>query len=122
MLRKAVKQFQLGVKNPQQALRVLASEAKMRAGIRTLRSIELAVTWICNLDCVFCYAEDLMKAQKRPPDMTVETVGKLTRDAHELGLIHVNVTGVDPSDVKLKWLNSLLDGQGDEDDPREFTE
>ena len=96
MLRKAVKQFSLGVKNPQQALRVLASEARMRAGIRTLRSMELAVTWICNLDCVFCYAEDLMKAQKKPPDMSVETVAKLTRDAHALGMIHVNVTGGEP--------------------------
>ena len=96
MFRKAYKQFQLGVKRPGQAARVLASEARMRAGIRTLRSIELAVTWICNLDCVFCYAEDLMKAQKRPPDMTVDTVAKLTRDAHKLGLIHVNVTGGEP--------------------------
>src|SRR5262245_8073329 len=96
MLRKAAKQFQLGVKNPSQGLRILASEARMRAGLRTLRSVELAVTWICNLDCVFCYAEDLMKAQKRPPDMTVETVAKLTRDARELGMIHVNVTGSEP--------------------------
>jgi molybdenum cofactor biosynthesis enzyme MoaA len=96
MLRKAVKQFQLGVKNPSQGLRILASEARMRAGLRTLRSVELAVTWICNLDCVFCYAEDLMKAQKRPPDMSVETVAKLTRDARELGMIHVNVTGGEP--------------------------
>jgi MoaA/NifB/PqqE/SkfB family radical SAM enzyme len=96
MLRKAFKQFALGVKSPAQAARVLASEAKMRAGIRTLRSVELAVTWICNLDCEFCYAEDLMKAQKRPPDMPVETVAKLTRDARELGLIHVNVTGGEP--------------------------
>jgi guanosine-3',5'-bis(diphosphate) 3'-pyrophosphohydrolase len=31
-------------------------------------------------------------------------------------------SGLDPSDVKLKWLKSLLDWQGDEDDPREFTE
>jgi GTP pyrophosphokinase len=31
-------------------------------------------------------------------------------------------TGIDSSDVKLKWLKSLLDWQGDEDDPREFTE
>ncbi len=96
MLRKAIKQFALGVKNPAQGARILASEAKMRAGVRTLRSLELAVTWICNLDCVFCYAEDLMKAQKRPPDMPVDTVAKLTRDARELGLIHVNVTGGEP--------------------------
>jgi MoaA/NifB/PqqE/SkfB family radical SAM enzyme len=96
ILRKAYKQFKLGVKNPGQAARVLASEARMRAGVRTLRSVELAVTWICNLDCKFCYAEDLMKAQKRPPDMTVETVAKLTRDARDLGMIHVNVTGGEP--------------------------
>jgi guanosine-3',5'-bis(diphosphate) 3'-pyrophosphohydrolase len=29
---------------------------------------------------------------------------------------------IDPTDVKLKWLKSLLDWQGDEDDPRQFTE
>jgi MoaA/NifB/PqqE/SkfB family radical SAM enzyme len=96
MFRKAFKQFQLGVKHPSQAARVLASEARMRAGVRTLRSVELAVTWICNLDCKFCYAEDLMKAQKRPPDMPVGTVAKLTRDARDLGMIHVNVTGGEP--------------------------
>ena len=30
--------------------------------------------------------------------------------------------GVDPTDMKLKWLKSLLDWQGDEDDPKQFTE
>jgi len=96
MLHKAVKQFALGVKNPSQGLRILASEARMRAGIRTLRSLELAVTWICNLDCSFCYAEDLMKAQKKPPDMPVDRIARLLRDARELGLIHVNITGGEP--------------------------
>jgi MoaA/NifB/PqqE/SkfB family radical SAM enzyme len=96
MLRKALKQFQLGVKSPGQAARVLASEAKMRAGIRTLRSVELAVTWICNLDCEFCYAEDLMKAQQRPPHMPVDEVRRVMREAYDLGMIHVNITGGEP--------------------------
>jgi guanosine-3',5'-bis(diphosphate) 3'-pyrophosphohydrolase len=30
--------------------------------------------------------------------------------------------GIDPTDMKLKWLKSLLDWQGDEDDPKQFTE
>src|ERR1700751_3453094 len=29
---------------------------------------------------------------------------------------------VDPTDMKLKWLKALLDWQGDEDDPKQFTE
>ena len=96
MLRKAIKQFQLGVKNPAQAARILASEAKMRAGIRTLRSVEMAVTWICNLDCEFCYAEDLMKAQNKPPHMSVDEVRRIMQEAHDLGMIHVNITGGEP--------------------------
>jgi MoaA/NifB/PqqE/SkfB family radical SAM enzyme len=96
MIRKAIKQFTLGVKSPTQAARVLASEARTRAGIRNLRSLELAVTWICNLDCEFCYAEDLMKAQKKPPNMPVDVVARITREAHDLGMIHVNVTGGEP--------------------------
>lgn len=96
MLRKALKQFRLGVKNPAQAKRILMSEAKMRAGVRTLRSLEMAVTWICNLDCSFCYAEDLMHAQKRPPDMGIDAMVGYLDQARDLGLIHVNVTGGEP--------------------------
>ncbi len=96
LIRKGLKQLQLGVKNPRQMARVLASEAKMRAGLPTLRSIELAVTWICNLKCEFCYAEDLMYAQKKPPVISIDSVRDLMEQGKKLGLIHVNVTGGEP--------------------------
>jgi MoaA/NifB/PqqE/SkfB family radical SAM enzyme len=86
----------MAAQNPGQVRRVLASEMKMRAGIPTLRSVELAVTWICNLKCEFCYAEDLMYATNRPPNIPVDVVGDILRQAHKLGLIHVNVTGGEP--------------------------
>jgi len=96
MIRKGLKQLKLGVKNPEQFARVMASEAKMRMGLPTLRSLELASTWICNLSCEFCYAEDLMYAAKKPPAITIDTVRDLMQQAHKLGLIHVNVTGGEP--------------------------
>ncbi len=96
MIQKGLKQLKLGVKNPNQLARILASEAKMRMGLPTLRSIELASTWICNLTCEFCYAEDLMYARKRPPNIPIDVVKGLMEQARELGLIHVNVTGGEP--------------------------
>lgn len=96
MIRKGLKQLALGVKNPAQLKRIVASEAKMRLGIPVLRSIELAVTWICNLTCEFCYAEDLMYAKKKPPAISIDAVRDLMAQAKKLGLIHVNVTGGEP--------------------------
>lgn len=96
MIRKGLKQLALGVKNKDQMARVIASEAKMRMGLPTLRSLELASTWICNLTCEFCYAEDLMYAQKKPPNIEIDAVRDLMEQAKKLGLIHVNVTGGEP--------------------------
>ena len=96
LIKKGLHQFRAGVKQPKQAARVLMSESKMRLGLPTLRSVELAVTWICNLKCKFCYAEDLMYSQKRPPNMSVETVRDVLQQAHKQGLIHVNITGGEP--------------------------
>jgi MoaA/NifB/PqqE/SkfB family radical SAM enzyme len=96
MIRRGLKQLELGVKNPKQMARIVASEAKFRLGVPVLRSIELATTWICNLKCEFCYAEDLMYAQKKPPAIPIEVVKRIMDEAYPLGLIHVNVTGGEP--------------------------
>jgi radical SAM protein with 4Fe4S-binding SPASM domain len=96
MIRKALTQLRMAAQNPAQVRRVVASELKMRMGLPTLRSVEFAVTWICNLRCEFCYAEDLMYAQKRPPDITVEMVRDIMQQAYALGMIHVNITGGEP--------------------------
>lgn len=96
MIRKALTQLKMAARNPAQVRRVAMSELKMRAGIPTLRSVEFAVTWICNLKCEFCYAEDLMYAANRPPNMPIDTVRDIMQQAHDLGMIHVNVTGGEP--------------------------
>ena len=96
MIRKALTQLKMAAQNPAQVRRVLASELKLRAGVEMLRSVEFAVTWICNLKCEFCYAEDLMYAQKRPPDIPVEVVRDVMKQARKLGMIHVNITGGEP--------------------------
>ncbi len=96
LIRKAFTQLRMAARNPSQVRRVLASELKMRSGTPTLRSVELAVTWVCNLKCEFCYAEDLMYAQKRPPNMPIDFVRKMMDQAHELGVVHVNITGGEP--------------------------
>jgi MoaA/NifB/PqqE/SkfB family radical SAM enzyme len=107
MIRKGLTQLRMAARNPAQVLRVARSEAWMRLGIPTLRSVELAVTWICNLKCEFCYAEDLMYAAKRPPDLPLDLVRDIMRQAHALGMIHVNVTGGEP--LVRKDLFDLID-------------
>ena len=107
MIRKGITQLRMAARNPRQVARVLRSEAKMRAGIPTLRSVEFAVTWICNLRCDFCYAEDLMYAAKRPPDIPLDRFEEIIRQAHELGMIHVNITGGEP--LVRKDLFELID-------------
>ncbi len=107
MIRKRLAQLRQGVKTPEQFARTMASEAKMRMGLPTLRSLELASTWVCNLACEFCYAEDLMSARHKPAPIAVDTVRELLCQARALGLIHVNVTGGEP--FTRKDLFELLD-------------
>lgn len=94
MLRKGLKQLRF-IRSPRVLYRVLVTEARMRLGIPTLRSVELAVTWRCNKSCPFCYSQDLREAGAKE-DIPVELVRDVLAQARELGMVHVNITGGEP--------------------------
>ncbi len=94
MFKKLLEQFRF-IKTPAVFYRVLQSELKMRLGIPVLRSIELAVTWRCNYNCKYCYANDLMKAGSTK-DIPLDRIKDIILQAKELGMVHVNITGGEP--------------------------
>ena len=59
-----------------------------------LRSVELAINYECNAKCDMCYARDLLDAKRA--NMTVEQIKSIWDQAHELGAVHVNITGGEP--------------------------
>jgi len=61
----------------------------------TLRSIELAITYGCQARCHKCYAADLRKPGR--PYLTVEQIRDVIGQAMRLGLLHVNITGGEPT-------------------------
>ena len=96
MLRKRLKQLRF-LRAPSVFRRVVTSEIKMRLGIPTLRSLEFAVTWACNKQCPFCYAEDLMVSPDRKKEpIAIAKFKEVVLHARELGLIHINITGGEP--------------------------
>jgi MoaA/NifB/PqqE/SkfB family radical SAM enzyme len=96
MLRKRLKQLRF-LRNPSIFRRVVTSEIKMRLGVPTLRSLEFAVTWACNKQCPFCYAEDLMVSPDRNKEpIAIAKFKEVVLQARELGLVHINITGGEP--------------------------
>lgn len=94
MFKKLLMQFRF-IKNPAVFYRVLTSELKMRIGIPVLRSVELAVTWRCNYNCTYCYANDLMQ-EGNTKDIPLEKIKEIVSQAKELGMVHLNITGGEP--------------------------
>ncbi len=60
-----------------------------------LRSIELAVTYTCQASCHKCYSANLTAPEKNT--LTVDEIKNIIDQAIELGLIHVNLTGGEPT-------------------------
>ncbi len=64
-------------------------------GRETLRSIELAVTYACQAKCHKCYAANLERASEK--SLSIEQIRDIISQALRLGLIHVNITGGEPT-------------------------
>ena len=60
-----------------------------------LRSIELAVTYSCQASCHKCYSANLSAPTENL--LTVEEIRDTVQQAKKLGLIHVNLTGGEPT-------------------------
>jgi MoaA/NifB/PqqE/SkfB family radical SAM enzyme len=80
--------------------RVLARVARgyvrgMVLGRDVLRSIEFSVTYACQARCHKCYAADLGDDERRR--LSVEQIRGVIDQALPLGLIHVNLTGGEPT-------------------------
>jgi MoaA/NifB/PqqE/SkfB family radical SAM enzyme len=60
-----------------------------------LRSIELAVTYDCQARCHKCYAKDLFSPEREP--LSIPQIRTIIDEAMPLGLIHVNLTGGEPT-------------------------
>ena len=71
-------------------------------GNDTLRSIELAIDYRCQATCHKCYSANLGTHFPNPnyvdkPMMTVEEIRNTVDQAMDLGLIHINITGGEPT-------------------------
>jgi len=60
-----------------------------------LRSVELAVTYQCQARCHKCYAKNLSNSSK--PVLSIPQIKTIISEALELGIIHVNITGGEPT-------------------------
>ena len=59
-----------------------------------LRSVVLAITYDCNAKCDMCYSRDLL--DKGRVNLGIGQIKGIWDQAHELGAVHVNITGGEP--------------------------
>lgn len=59
-----------------------------------LRSVEFAMLYKCNMKCEKCYARDLYDSKN--DGISIEDIKSIWKQCHDLGAMHVNVTGGEP--------------------------
>ncbi len=60
-----------------------------------LRSVEFALTYACQAKCDKCYSTDLIQEDKKP--LTRDQIEGIWKQCLDLGAIHVNLTGGEPT-------------------------
>lgn len=94
-LQKLIKHLRF-IKNPLVVKRILNGYFKtVVLGRNTLRSIELSITYQCQAKCHKCYSANLYEMQG--DYLTVEQIRTVINQAMALGIIHVNITGGEPT-------------------------
>lgn len=84
------------IRNPRLVRRILSGYANTLFLRRDmLRSVELAITYGCQAHCHKCYAANLKR--KDESYLSLDEIRGLVAQAKQLGLIHVNITGGEPT-------------------------
>lgn len=60
-----------------------------------LRSVEMALTYRCQAKCHKCYSANLVRSDEKP--LSVDQIRSIWKQCLDLGAIHVNLTGGEPS-------------------------
>ncbi|MCK5282274.1 MAG: radical SAM protein [Nanoarchaeota archaeon] len=75
---------------------------------KVLRTIDWAITYRCNFNCSLCSAKILMDSNKDKKELTPEQIRDVWRQAEKLGVIHVNLTGGEPTLIKIDELCKII--------------
>ncbi|MDD5254233.1 MAG: radical SAM protein [Candidatus Nanoarchaeia archaeon] len=62
-----------------------------------LKKIKIETTRKCNLDCIYCFNDSNLKREAPDEKFSLETIKKVIRDAKEIGLETVMITGGEPT-------------------------
>lgn len=93
-------------RTPKVLLRIAKAFYRRRIlGKKTLRTMELAITYNCNFRCPYCSAKYLGKDFRY---MKLEQIKKFWPSVIKLGLIHVDLTGGEPTLVPDKELCDII--------------
>lgn len=88
------KRNKLKKEKPQVYEKVMKFDEKLRNG-ESIAIIQLQYNYVCNFNCQHCSVSDF-KHRKNVKILTIADVWELSRQADEMGLAHIDVTGGEP--------------------------